>query len=295
MMHPDASQATSGTTVPDTGEAGLSRHEAQAALPERRYKLTIAYDGSKFHGWQKQHPPGQPPLRTVQGVVEERLRHLLKQGVILRGASRTDRGVHAFGQVGHFDARCPIPLERLPEAINARLPDDVEVRAAEVVPPDFESIGSARSKQYRYRVWNTPRRPLGLRHLVYHYWYPVDVARMNDAAKRLVGEHDFAGFAAAGHGRLSTVRTIHACHVEEHDACGEREVQVVVAGSGFLYHMVRIITGTLLDIGRGHWRPERIDEILAAADRRLAGFTAPPNGLYLEWIRYASWSGETIE
>lgn len=251
----------------------------------RRYKLTLAYDGHGFHGWQKQEPPGMVGgLRTVQGVVEKAARELLKQPVRVQGASRTDAGVHANGQVAQLDAATRIPVERLAQALNARLPGSIEVRDARFAPPTFD-VRAAVTKQYRYRIWNTARRPLGVRHLVYHYWTPLDAAAMNDAAGRLVGEHDFASFAAAGHGRLSTVRTIHRCTVERPAGC-EPQVHVLVEGSGFLYNMVRIIVGTLLEVGRGYWPPEKIGDILAARDRQAAGRTAPPQGLCLEWIRY---------
>ena len=264
--------------------------EYQPATPHepvmRRYKLTIAYDGHGYHGWQKQEPPGvRGGLRTVQGVVEKVARELLKQPVHLQGASRTDAGVHANGQVALVDAATRIPVERLAQAFNARLPGSIEVRHAEIVDPTFD-IRAAVTKQYRYRIWNTPRRPLGMRHLVYHFWTPLDVDRMDDAARRLVGEHDFASFTAAGHGRLSTVRTIHRCTAERCTGCGGDEVHVVVEGNGFLYNMVRIIVGTLIEVGRGYWPPEQLDEILAAKDRRAAGRTAPPEGLCLEWIQY---------
>ncbi|MFA9479629.1 tRNA pseudouridine(38-40) synthase TruA [Phycisphaerales bacterium AB-hyl4] len=253
----------------------------------QRYKLTIAYDGTNFHGWQKQHPPGvDVPLRTVQQVVEDTLREVLHQPIRLMGASRTDAGVHARGQVAQFDAACPIPLERMALAFNSRLPADVDVRSCEVVPATFDCIGDCTSKQYRYRIWNSAGRPLERRHFVWHCWTPLDLDRMNDAARRLVGMHDVAGFAAAKHGRLSTVRTIHACEVVRDCAADSPEVHVVISGDGFLYNMVRIVAGTLVEVGRGLFEPERIDEILRKADRRLAGPTLPPEGLWLEWIRF---------
>ncbi|HEX7010655.1 MAG TPA: tRNA pseudouridine(38-40) synthase TruA [Phycisphaeraceae bacterium] len=252
-------------------------------LTVRRYKLTIAYDGTLFHGWQKQHPPGGEPLRTVQGVVEQAIQELLGQKIHLVGASRTDAGVHAMGQVAQFDAASPIPLERMAMAINARLPPDVEVRHVELAPPKFDCINDAVSKQYRYRIWHSEHRPLGLRNLVWHCWTPLDLGRMNDAAQRLVGMHDFAGLAAAGHNRRSTVRTIHHCAVERST---EPQVHIVVQGDGFLYNMVRILAGTLVEVGRGLFEPERVDQILATGDRRLAGPTLPPQGLCLEWIKY---------
>jgi tRNA pseudouridine38-40 synthase len=255
---------------------------ADEAIDTHRYRIVVAYDGSQFHGWQKQEPPDNPPLRTVQGVLNMALMKLLRQPVNLVGASRTDAGVHALGQVAQFDAATSIPLERLQHAITSRLPTDIEVRHVEIAPPYFQAIGDAVSKQYRYRFHNIQERPLTLRHTVYHCDYPLNVEAMNDAAGRLIGEHDFAGFSAASHGRQTTVRTIHDCHVLRDG----QQVHVVVAGSGFLYNMVRIIAGTLLDAGRGRCQPTRIDEILATADRRLAGPTLPPEGLCLEWIRY---------
>lgn len=249
----------------------------------RRYKLTVAYDGTLFHGWQKQEPPGQTPLRTVQGTIEEVLTRTLRQRINLVGASRTDSGVHARGQVAQFDAATRLPIERMAEAINSRLPDDVEIVAAEITTSDFNAIGGAVSKQYRYRLFNSTRRPLEQRNYVYHCWVPLDVGRMNDAAARLVGEHDFVGLSAIDHGRLTTARTIHDCRVE---GLPGAEVHVVVSGSGFLYNMVRILAGTLVEVGRGRFEPGVIEKILETKDRREAGPTLPPTGLWLEWIRY---------
>lgn len=248
----------------------------------QRFKLTIAYDGTLFHGWQKQEPPGSEPLRTVAGVVESTLVRVLRQPIRLVGSSRTDAGVHARGQVAHFDAINPIPIERLAKAINSRLPDDVDVLAAEPAPIGFDAISGAKNKQYRYRLYHTERRPLHLRNYVYHCWTPLDLGRMNDAARRLVGTHDFAGLTTLHHGRQTTVRTVFDCHVEEHPP----EVQIVVSGSGFLYNMVRIIAGTLVEVGRGHFAPETIDAILEKGREQPAGPTLPASGLWLEWIRY---------
>lgn len=279
---------------------------SSATAGRRRYRLVIAYDGSGYHGWQKQQPAADAdadaavqPLPTVAGVMEPLLARLLRQPITLVGASRTDAGVHALGQVAHFDAAdVRVPVERLAEAINSRLPPDIEVRDAAVVADDFHATRHALCKQYRYRLWNASRRPLTLRHTVHHCWSPLDVERMNDAARRLAGTHDFEGFSAAGHGRQSTVRTIFDCRVEARglDAPAQqvgqpgRIVDIVVRGDGFLYNMVRIVAGTLVEVGRGRFEPQRIDDILAAADRRLAGPTLPPQGLCLEWIRYPDWS-----
>ncbi|MBB6428605.1 tRNA pseudouridine(38-40) synthase TruA [Algisphaera agarilytica] len=280
-------------------------------MQTRRYKLTVAYDGSAFHGWQKQQPPDQEWPRTVQGELEAAMMQVLRQPsevFDLLGASRTDTGVHAVGQVCHFSSDTTIPVERLSRAINSRLPKDIDVRHAEVVHDEFDAIRDATDKQYRYRIYNTRHRPLGIRHLVHHEWADIDVASMQDAARRLIGTHDVEGFAAAAHGRTTTVRTIHNCHVEEHPlsvGSGEstalsnadlpngahvtsagREIHVVISGSGFLYNMVRIVAGTLLDVGMGRMPPERIDEILVTQNRQIAGPTLPPNGLCLEWVKY---------
>lgn len=226
-------------------------------------------------------------VRTVAGTVEATLRRVMGCPINLRGASRTDTGVHARGQVAMFDAADRIPIERLAMAINSRLPEDVEVVRADHAPADFDVIRDVASKQYRYRIWNADARPLEKRGFVYHCWKELDLERMSDAAGRLVGEHDFAGFAAAAHGRTTTVREIFGCEVER-CAREPNEVHVAVRGSGFLYHMVRIIAGTLIDVGRGHFEPGVIDRVLASGDRSQAGLTLPPNGLCLEWIRYRS-------
>ena len=268
--------------MPDTTEHS-PEPRATRAVQTQRYRLTVAYDGTAFHGWQRQHPPERDqPLRTVQGVLEDVLRDLLHQPITTVGASRTDAGVHAKGQVAQFDAAQPIPIERLPLAINSRLPEDMEVRDAVIAHQYFDCINDPVSKRYRYRIWNTDHRPLQLRHTVWHCWHTLEVNAMNDAAHRLTGMHDFAGFAAASHNRKSTVRTIHNCWVESHAP----EVHIVVEGDGFLYNMVRILAGTLAEVGRGYWSPDHVDRVLREADRALAGPTLPPQGLCLEWIKY---------
>jgi tRNA pseudouridine38-40 synthase len=269
-------------------------NDAESGTPRpsglQRYRLLIAYDGSEFHGWQKQEPPDGPVLRTVQGVMHDAMLRLFKQPINLVGASRTDSRVHARGQVAHFDAVSRVPVERMAMAINSRLPDDIEVREAEAVPFAFDAIRCAVTKQYTYRIHNTGRRPLGLRHMVHHYRHQLDADLMDEAAARLLGEHDFEGFSAAGHGRESTVRTIHRCEVKRD---GD-QVTITVEGSGFLWNMVRIIAGTLVEVGRGRFEAEHIDEILRTADRQLAGPTLPPQGLCLEWIKH-EWNDDVAE
>ncbi len=255
----------------------------------QRYCLTVAYDGFAFSGWQKQKDTSTTPSstgwrRTVQGVLEEAVGVALQQPVNVVGASRTDAGVHALGQTVMFDALTRIPLNRLAQAINARLPEDVEVRDARLAVRHFNVIGDAQSKQYRYHIYNASPRPLHRRRYAYHCWWKIDIEKMNQAAACLLGTHDFTAFAGAGSPRQSNVRTIHHCHVSRdvrHD-----EIQIVVAANGFLYNMVRILAGTLLEVGRGAMPVEQITRALAERDRRLAGPTLPPQGLWLEWIRY---------
>lgn len=254
----------------------------------QRFQATLAYDGTAFHGWQKQVVPDGPPLRTVAGEVEMALQHVFRQPIDLVGASRTDAGVHAEGQIAHFNAESRIPLEKLAKAINSRLPDDVEVRRIEPTSSDFDAISDAVSKQYRYRIFNTTQRPLRKRHYVWHCWMPLNIELMSDAAQRLVGTYDFEGFAAAGHGRSTTTRTVLKCNVERH----EPEVSIVIEGTGFLYNMVRIITGTLVEVGRGRLEPDIVDQVLESQNRRLAGPTAPPQGLCLEHIVYPAQTNE---
>lgn len=280
-----------------------------------RYKITIAYDGTDFCGWQKQEPtaehsektksnkhidptltPGQEgrvALRTVQGVVERAVRETVRELIELRGASRTDSGVHARGQVGAFtcsadpDSPTGWPIERgldsLVRAINTRLPDDIVVTKAEVVDTEFDPISDCTSKAYSYLIHNARTRELFDRNYVHHVWEQLDVGAMQAAAAHLVGEHDFASFAAAGHGRQSTVRTIHRLDVSKP---AETRVRVDIEGNGFLWNMVRIVVGTLVEVGRGMKKPEDVAAILQAKDRTKAGPTLPPTGLCLEWVRY---------
>ena len=254
-----------------------------------RYKLTIAYDGTAFHGWQRQEPSDAPPLRTVQGVVQEAVKDLLRQPVDVVGASRTDAGVHAVGQVAAFTADVRVPIERLPQAITSRLPPDVRVIRAERVHDGFNPIGGARSKCYRYTIEHTSHphhpRPLFDRNLVWATPYTLDLGRMQDAARRLVGTYDCASFAQVDHGRSTTVRTVLDCVAR---APSQRRIEIEVAATGFLYNMVRIIAGTLVEVGRGRIDPAAIPAIIEARDRTHAGPTLPPQGLCLRWIWYGA-------
>jgi len=252
-----------------------------------RYKLTVAYDGTNFHGWQKQHPPGEEPLRTVQDVLEAAVREVMREAVNVIGASRTDAGVHARGQVAAFSAESRMPGKRLRMAVNSRLPADVQVRRIQVVPADFAPIGDCTSKGYQYRLAFGRRhaalKPLFDRHITTWTAYDLDVDRMQSAARHLVGQHDFGSFTRVHHGRESTVRTVFACAVEQ---VATRRVVIDVSGNGFLYNMIRIIAGTLLEVGRGALEPDAIPDILAMKERTAAGPTLPPEGLCLMWVKY---------
>ena len=257
-----------------------------------RYRLLVAYDGTEFHGWQRQEPPGAAPLRTVQGVLEQAVAEAVGAPVQVMGASRTDAGVHARGQVAAFTAETRIPVERLAMAITARLPEDVCVRSAARVHDGFDPISDCVSKCYRYSIAHGVEGPdaelLFERRTTWWTRHRLDVDAMRRAAGAIVGTHDFAAFAAANHGRESTVRTVFGCAVTEPRA---GRVAVEVAGSGFLYNMVRIIAGTLVDAGRGKIGVADIGRALASGDRALAGPTLPPHGLRLEWARYPADDG----
>ena len=265
----------------------MPTHPADPAT--RHYRGCVAYDGSGFYGWQRQILDGVE-LRTVQHELESAANRVLKptdRRVVVHGASRTDTGVHAQGQLIRFHAATRIPADRIARAITSRLPEDVAVTHIEPADPDFCVFRQVRDKQYRYRVFTGNRRPLTVRHQVYHCFHELDLVRMQEAARQLVGTHDFAGFSAAGHGRATTVRTVHACEVQSHRPPTGDEVHLVVRGDGFLYNMVRIIAGTLVDLGRGQAPPDAVQRTLASRDRRDAGRTLTAAGLTLEWIRTA--------
>ncbi len=246
---------------------------------ERNIKLLLAYEGTEFHGWQR-----QPELRTVQGMLEQAARRVCQCQVDIIGAGRTDAGVHAAGQVANFATTSDIPAANLARAIGGRLPKDITLIHAMDVPMAFHATRSARGKLYRYTIHNAPGRPVERlrQRYVYHFWQPLDVERMREAARAFIGEQDFAAMASRGDEREHTVRTVYACDVYRH----YDEVRVDVEGRGFLYNQVRNMVGTLIEVGRGHWPVERVAEILASKDRRQAGPTAPARGLSLQWVRY---------
>lgn len=252
-----------------------------------RYRLTVAYDGTEFKGWQKQHPRDAAPLRTVQGILESCARAVMKEPVVLMGASRTDSGVHALGQTAAFSSERALAPERLMRALNSWLPADVMVSRVGVVDPDFNPISHAREKQYRYVIGHGGKRgaprPLFDRAAVTFSPEIMDAGAMQRAAEHLVGTHDFAAFTRLHHGRESTVRTVTGCRAT---ADGPHRVRIDVTGEGFLWNMVRIIAGTLHEVGRGRMAVDDVPSVIASGDRRRAGPTMPPEGLSLLWIRY---------
>ena len=247
----------------------------------RNIAMDVAFDGTAFYGWQD-----QPSLRTVQSVLEQAIRRAVRHQVALTGSGRTDRGVHAVGHVSSFLTRSDLTPERLRHSIGARLPKDVSIMALREVRGDFHATRSAVSKLYRYRIHNAPGRPVE-RHaqrFTYHFWQELNDANMREAARHFIGRKDFAAMAGKGGERQSTVRTVIRCDVERH----LDEVRINVEGDGFLYKQVRNMVGTLVNVGRGQWLPEKVIDILDSHDRAQAGPTAPALGLTLQWVRYPS-------
>ncbi len=252
---------------------------AMSEAPRRNIKLVIAYNGSAYHGWQRQ----AEGIDTVQERIERAAARVLGHPVTVFGAGRTDAGVHAEGQVANlYTTNLAIPLHGLRRAITARLPRDIVVRSAEDVPDDFHASRSAVGKTYRYRIYTAPLRPVMLEGQVYHVWRRLDAERMRRGGSRLIGRHDFRGFATSAEVREDTVRTVFRCDVAEDGP----EIHVTVQGDGFLYNMVRNIVGTLIEIGRGRWDETRIDTVLAGRDRRDAGPTALSDGLCMVCVHY---------
>ncbi|HEX40610.1 MAG TPA: tRNA pseudouridine(38-40) synthase TruA [Phycisphaerales bacterium] len=246
-------------------------------MAPRNVKLTIAYDGTDFHGWQI-----QPGYRTAQGVLTDAVKDLFGPYARICGASRTDAGVHALGQVGLIQIDSPIPTENIPRALNGKLPPDIAVTAAEDAPRGIDIIGDVTSKLYRYTIHTGAVRPVLDIRYCWYLWHPLDIDAMHAAAQHLLGRNDFRSFAASADRRESTVRTIFRCDVAR---TGDW-VHIDVEGDGFLYNMVRNIVGTLVDLGHGRWTPDQMKDILNARDRTRAGRLAPPAGLCLMWVKY---------
>lgn len=252
----------------------------------RNIRLNLAYDGTDFHGWQR-----QPHVQTIEEALAKAIQEITGDDVRVIGSGRTDAGVHAAGQVANFKTLCPIPCGGLVKALNDTLPAAIRVRKADEVAATFHARYSAKSKTYRYRILHAPVCPPFLARYVYHHPYPLDCRAMAQAARPLVGEHDFTSFAGTDptdkgrkKRRGENVRRVFRSRI----AVREKLPLIVydIRGSGFLHHMVRNIVGTLLEIGSGKRSPGDIPEILAARDRCKAGETAPASGLCLVKVDY---------
>lgn len=244
-------------------------------MEKKRIRLTVAYDGTNYHGWQLQKNGV-----SIEAVLNDTLSNLLHEEIQVIGASRTDSGVHALGNIAVFDTFSPMPAEKVSYAMNQRLPEDIRIQKSEEVPADWHPRHCVSRKTYEYRIYRG-EFPMPVKRLYSYFTYnPLDVAKMRRAAGFLIGEHDFKSFCQAGAQVETTVRVIYSIEIEEQGP----DLVIRVVGGGFLYNMVRIIAGTLLEVGRGRYGPEYVQEILAACDRSVAGPTAPANGLTL--IRY---------
>ncbi|MGM9929715.1 MAG: tRNA pseudouridine(38-40) synthase TruA [Bacillus sp. (in: firmicutes)] len=244
----------------------------------QRIKCIISYDGTLFSGYQV-----QVNARTVQGELERVLATMHKRVVKVTASGRTDAGVHALGQVIHFDTTLNIPASKWVQALNAMLPADIAILHAEYVPDSFHARYEAKGKQYRYVIdLGKVRNPLK-RNYTYHYPYAVDIDRIRAACQYAVGTHDFSSFCAANTSVVDKVRTIHSITCEQQG----NELVLTYTGNGFLYNMVRILTGTLIEIGNGARKPEEMQAIIASCNRSDAGKTAPAQGLYLQEVYYS--------
>lgn len=243
----------------------------------RRIQLIIEYDGTNYAGWQRQEN-----ALAVQQVVEEKLRKLTRESIVLHGASRTDAGVHAMGQSAHFDTGCRIPADKFSFALNTMLPPDVRIRYSREVPESFHARFSTRGKRYRYLFHVHPHASAMHRLTRAHIIYPLDIDLMQREAQSLVGTHDFAAYAASGSVVKDTVRTIYRADVTRD---GD-EVKLIVEGNGFLYNMVRIIAGTLVGVGSGKLQPGTFARAIETGNRLDLGMTAPAHGLTLMEVFY---------
>ncbi len=246
---------------------------------KRTILMRVAFDGTDFHGWQS-----QPGLRTVQSSLKEAVQRVVRHPVEVTGSGRTDAGVHARAHVDSFVTTCDIPCERLWHAIGSRLDTDLAILDIQEVHEDFDVTRSAVSKTYRYRIHNAEQRPVerNLQRSAFHCWRPLDVSRMRDGARHLVGTMNFTSMAPKGTVRESMVRRVIRCEIERH----LDEVRIDVEGEGFLHNQVRNMAGTLIEVGRGLWEPDRVARIIEARDRNEAGPTAPAHGLCLMWVHY---------
>ena len=243
----------------------------------RNIKLTIEYDGKDFNGWQK-----QPDKLNIQGNIEKVISEITKEEIELIGSGRTDAGVHAIGQVANFKTNSNIPIEKFAIAINSRLKKSIIIKKAEEVPERFHSRYNCKKKTYRYIINNSDMGSAIYRNLEYNIKMPLNLENMKKASKYFEGEHDFSAFKGSGTSSKSSVRTIYSADVKKEN----ERIIIELTGNGFLYNMVRIISGTLVEVGLGKIRPEEIKDIIDSKNRQMAGKTLPPYGLYLVEVNY---------
>lgn len=254
---------------------------------QRNIMLTLEYDGTDWHGWQVQQN-----ARTIQGELEQALAKITGEAIRLTGSSRTDAGVHALGQVCNFRTTSRIPLERIPFALNANLPASIVVRAAKAVPAEFHARFQASGKRYKYKIRNSHIPSALQRNFCWRVPGQLDLTAMQQAASFLQGRHDFKAFQAAGSPVTNTVRNLICLRVTR-TSC--TDLAICAIGDGFLYNMVRILVGTLVQVGLGKRLASDMPLILSQRDRLLAGPTAPPHGLYLEKVYYEEDPALTLE
>ena len=243
----------------------------------RNIKLTIEYDGKEFGGWQK-----QPSKLNIQGEIERAIKDITGEEVGLIGSGRTDSGVHSVGQVANFKTSSIIPIEKIAIAINANIKKSIRIKSAEEVEESFHSRYNCKKKTYRYTINNSKYGTALYRGMEYHVSQELNIEAMEKAIKCFVGEHDFAGFKASGTSTKSSIRTIYKAKLKKD---GEK-IYIEFTGNGFLYNMVRIIAGTLVDVGIGKTNPDDIPEIIDSKDRTRGGKTLPAHGLCLMEVDY---------
>ena len=244
----------------------------------RNIKLVIEYDGKEFNGWQK-----QPTKLNIQGEIERAIKQITGEEVDLTASGRTDSGVHALGQVANFKTNSNIPIEKIPIALNSNLKKSIVIKSAEEVEERFHSRLNCKRKTYRYIINNSKYGTAIYRNLETHIPMKLDIQKMQEAVKYFEGEHDFKAFKASGTSSKSSVRTIYKAEVME---TGNERIYIELTGNGFLYNMVRIISGTLVEVGLGKIEPNEIKTIIDSQKRENAGKTLPPQGLYLIKVEY---------
>ncbi len=243
----------------------------------RNLRLIIEYDGTNYHGWQR-----QKEALTIQGEIEDTIHSISGERVKLVSSGRTDTGVHALGQVANFHTKSSLDAISWQRALNSRLPHDISIKKADFVPLEFHSRYSAKSKVYRYVILDQSLPSVFYRNYAWHIYYPLNIKKMRRGMEYLKGTHDFSSFQASSCTSKNPVRTIKYIEIEKR----MNFITIIIEADGFLHHMVRNIIGTLIEVGRGKIEPKDIKRILELKDRKKAGPTAPPQGLYLVEVKY---------